>query len=90
MAISVQQLAMVGIYRREASGLEPPRRIIQGPATGMADPHGIRWDAVHHEIAVANHGNYSVITPYSSDDATGANVALSLGGHFLPPSITVL
>lgn len=89
IAISVQQLAMIGVYRREANGLEAPLRIIKGPNTGMADPHGIRWDVAHHEIAVANHGNYSVITPYSAYDATGANAALSVGGHFLEPSITV-
>lgn len=89
IAISVQQLSMIGIFRREASGLDAPLRIIKGPNTGMADPHGIRWDTVHHEIAVANHGNYSVITPYSAYDATGANVAMPLGGHFLQPSITV-
>lgn len=89
VAISVQQLAMIGIYRREANRLEAPLRIIKGPNTGMADPHGIRWDVAHHEIAVANHGNYSVITPYSAYDATGTNVALSVGGHFLEPSITV-
>jgi DNA-binding beta-propeller fold protein YncE len=89
IAVSVQQLAMVAIYRREASGLEAPVRMIKGTATGMADPHGVRWDAAHHEIAVANHGNYSVITPYSAYDATGSNTALSVGGHFLMPSITV-
>lgn len=89
IAVSVQQLAMVAIYRREAAGLEAPLRLIKGPATGMADPHGLRWDVVHHEIAVANHGNYSVIAPYSAYDATGTNTALSVGGHFLQPSITV-
>lgn len=93
IAISVQQLSMIGIYRRLASGLEAPLRIIKGPNTGMADPHGIRWDAMHHEIAVANHGSYSVITPYSAYDATGANTALKsglaaeVGGHFLDPSL---
>lgn len=88
IAISVQQLAMVLIYRREASGLEAPLRVIKGPSTGMADPHGIRWDVAHHEITVANHGNYSVITPYSAYDATtGSSVAMSAGGHFLQPSI---
>ena len=88
IAISVQQLAMVVIYRRVASGLEAPLRVIKGPNTGMADPHGIRWDVAHHEITVANHGNYSVITPYSAYDATtGSTVAMSAGGHFLQPSI---
>ena len=89
IAISVQQLSMVAIYRREAAGLEAPLRIIKGPDTAMADPHGIHWDMVHHEITVANHGNYSAITPYSAYDATGANTAMSVGGHFLLPSLTV-
>lgn len=89
IAISVQQLSMVGIYRREATALEAPLRVISGPRTGLADPHGIRWDVVHHEIAVASHGNYSVITPYSAYDAGTSNSALALGGHFLLPSITV-
>jgi len=89
MAISVQQLSMVAVYRREATGLEAPLRIIKGPHTGIADAHGVRWDVVHREIAVANHGNYSVITPYSAYDPAGANTAMAVGGHFLMPSLTV-
>ena len=90
IAISVQQLSMVAIYRRQAAGLEAPLRIIKGPHTGMADSHGVRWDSVHHEIVVANHGNYAVITPYSAyDEVAGSNTTVSAGGHFLPPSISV-
>lgn len=89
MAISVQQLSMVAVYRREAATLEAPLRIIKGPHTGMADAHGVRWDAAHHEIVVANHGNYAAITPYSAYDAAASNATLSVGGHFVPPSITV-
>ena len=88
-AISVQQLSMVAIYRREAAGLEAPVRIIEGPSTGLADPHGVHWDAAHHEIVVANHGNSSVIASYSAYDAGVSSSALSAGGHFLPPSLTV-
>jgi DNA-binding beta-propeller fold protein YncE len=88
-AISVQQLSMVAIYRREAAGLEAPLRIIEGPSTGLADPHGVHWDADHHEIVVANHGNYSVIASYSAYDAGVSSRAMSAGGHFLPPSLTV-
>jgi DNA-binding beta-propeller fold protein YncE len=88
-AISVQQLSMVAIYRREASGLEAPLRIIEGPSTGLADPHGVHWDSAHREIVVANHGNYSVIASYSAYDAGVSSRALSAGGHFLPPSLTV-
>ena len=88
-AISVQQLNMVAIYRREAAGLEAPVRIIEGASTGLADPHGVHWDAAHHEIVVANHGNYSVIASYSAYDAGVSSRAMSAGGHFLPPSLTV-
>ena len=89
MAISVQQLGMVAIYRQEAKGLEAPLRIIRGPNTGMADAHGIEWDIQNHEIVVANHGNYAVVTPYSAYDVPASNTAsLSLGGHFQAPSIT--
>jgi DNA-binding beta-propeller fold protein YncE len=88
-AISVQQLSMVAIYRREAAGLEAPVRIIEGPSTGLADPHGVHWDGTHHEIVVANHGNSSVIASYSAYDAGVSSSALSAGGHFLPPSLTV-
>jgi DNA-binding beta-propeller fold protein YncE len=87
--ISVQQLSMLAFYRREASGLEAPLRIIEGPNTGLADPHGIHWNAQHHEIIVANHGNSSVIGSYSAYDAGSSSGALSPGGHFLPPSLTV-
>jgi DNA-binding beta-propeller fold protein YncE len=88
-AISVQQLSMVAFYRREAAGLEAPLRIIEGPDTGLADPHGIHWDVKNHELIVANHGNSSVIASYSAYDAGVSTKALSAGGHFLPPSLTI-
>jgi DNA-binding beta-propeller fold protein YncE len=88
-AISVQQLSMVAFYRREASGLEAPLRIIEGPDTGLADPHGIYWDVQHHELIVANHGNSSVIASYSAYDAGVSSKARSAGGHFLPPSLNI-
>jgi DNA-binding beta-propeller fold protein YncE len=89
IAVSVQQLSMIAIYRREASGLEAPLRMIKGPRAGMADAHGVRWDTTNHEIAVANHGNYAVISPYSAYDVATSNPALSSGGHFQAPSVTV-
>lgn len=90
LAVSVEQLDMVAIYRREAKGLEAPLRVIRGPRTGMADAHGISWDTEHHEIFIANHGNYAVITPYGAYDVPPANLQdFSSGGHFREPSITV-
>ena len=43
----------------------------------------------HHELIVANHGNSSVIASYSAYDAGVSTKALSAGGHFLPPSLTI-
>jgi DNA-binding beta-propeller fold protein YncE len=90
MAISVQQLSMVAIYRREANGMDAPLRIIKGTHTNLADAHGIRWDAGHREIIVASHGNSTQIAPYTAYDAqTSSNEEHILGGEFVPASINV-
>ena len=92
LVISVQQLSMLAVYRRQANGMDAPVRIIEGPHTNMADPHGVRWDAAHHEMVVASHGNSTVIASYSAYDAKGSTAAQApgtVGGHFLAPSINV-
>ena len=91
MAISVQQLSMLAIYRREANGMDAPLRIIKGSHTNLADPHGVRWDAGHHEIIVASHGNSTQIAPYTAYDAQTSppDDEHILGGEFVPPSINV-
>jgi DNA-binding beta-propeller fold protein YncE len=88
MVISVQQLSLLAVYRREAFGLEAPLRIIQGPHTNMADPHGVRWDTTDHEIVVASHGNSAVISPYTAYDTGIPSSAMAVGGRFLSPSIS--
>ena len=55
------------------------KRLIQGPATGLAEPHGIFVDAKANEIYVANRGHKVV-----EEEATG----LPVGSTDLP-SITV-
>jgi len=91
IAISVQQVNAVFIYRREASGVEPPVRTIQGPSTGLADPHGIFVDEQHQEILVANHGNWR--NEYTEDRPQRVNAVsyrgVPPGGKFLAPSIAV-
>jgi DNA-binding beta-propeller fold protein YncE len=94
MAISVQQLSMLAIYRSEANGMDAPLRIIKGSHTNLADPHGVRWDAGHHEIIVASHGNSTQIAPYTAYDAQTSPREENgdehiLGGEFVPPSINV-
>ena len=88
MAISVQQLSIIAIYRRDANGMDAPLRIIKGSKTNLADPHGVRWDTAHHEIVVASHGNSTDIAPYTAYDAqTSRDDEHILGGKFVPPSI---
>jgi len=88
----------VSVYRRTAKGDDEPLRIIQGPNTGLAAPHGVFVDAEHDEIFVANHGDWHKVE-------TGQGWKLFFGkrggkeptetidtpssGKFLPPSITV-
>src|SRR5487761_18606 len=90
LALTVQQLHMVAIYRQDASKLDAPVRVIRGPRTGMADPHGVYWDAPHHEIVVANDGSHSVITQYGAYNAPVARKTPFVSrGRFEAPSITV-
>src|SRR5207247_8594339 len=48
----------ISVYSRKAQGDDDPLRIIQGPNTSLADPHGIYVDADRNEILVTNHGNW--------------------------------
>ena len=59
IAITVQSSNMVVIYQREASGAEAPLRVLRGANTGLADPHGVYFDAVNNELVVSNHGNWT-------------------------------
>ena len=94
LAVSVEIFNAVVFYRREAHGVEAPVRVIRGPKTGMADPHGIAWDDQHDEIAVANHGNFRGLyrnngagcVPVEPDDKESDTVEI---GMFRPPSISV-
>ncbi|HLH76047.1 MAG TPA: hypothetical protein VKV28_04485 [Candidatus Binataceae bacterium] len=79
-ALAEEDLGIIMIFRLDATGGEPPLREIRGPHTGIADPRGLYWDDVNHEIVIANDGNWN--PGYWNADYTG-------GGHFFPPSIAV-
>jgi DNA-binding beta-propeller fold protein YncE len=82
VAISVEHINSVVIYRREAAGGEAPLRVIHGRKTGLADPHGVYFDGANNEISAANHGNWAPLTKAASPEG------LPAAGHFQPPSIT--
>jgi DNA-binding beta-propeller fold protein YncE len=42
------------VFRGGANGAEPPLRIIEGPCTGMVNPHSISLDLAHREILVSS------------------------------------
>ena len=42
------------VFRAGANGAEPPVRMIQGPCTGMVNPHAVSLDLEHREILVAS------------------------------------
>jgi hypothetical protein len=83
IAISVEHVNTVVVYRRTAAGAEAPLRSIRGPKTGLSDPHGIAFDSTNSEIIVANHGNWAPLTRAESSEGE------LKGGHFQAPSITV-
>lgn len=88
LAVTNQSLNMVLYYRREAQGLEPPLRVIQGPKTKLADPRGIFLDDVNAETVVSNDGSWRESPPssYVFEDTDSAP-KFALGGHFEEPSI---
>jgi DNA-binding beta-propeller fold protein YncE len=105
VAVTVEQINKVLVYRRLAEGDEKPLRIIQGKDTGLADPHGIYVDAENDEIVVANHDSYHEESATQEQSTTvqaelaRGNATLSVPveriqprasqGKFVEPSITI-
>ena len=76
VAVTVQHINKVEVYRREAKDDDKPLRIIQGQETGLSDPHGIFVDARNNELFVANHDSYhEVLTGESERNADAATIA---------------
>jgi len=82
VAVSIEHPNTVVVFRREASGSEAPLRVLRGPETELADPHGIVIDPGHNEMLVANHGNWAPLTREEEETQGGLR-----GGHFAMPSI---
>ena len=90
LAVSVEMHNGIVFYAPAANGIDAPQRHIQGPDTGLADPHGIAWDTVHNEIVAANHGNFrGLVKNIGMGCVPAAGTGESEVGQFQPPSITV-
>lgn len=79
--MSVQQTSSIVVYRKAASGKEPPLRQLIGEATQISDPHGIAVDPKKELMFVNNAGSTHAW------DKNGN--AIPASGKFTPPSITV-
>lgn len=88
MAVGVEELHSVLVYRQDAGKLDLPLRVIRGLDTGLADPHGVFLDAPNNELFVANHGNWTTYHPNTDHDQMPKEIPIS-PGHFEMPSIRV-
>lgn len=95
IAVSVEIQNALVFYRRSVQGVEAPIRVLRGPQTGLADPHGIYWDESHNEIGVSNHGNLRGLAKNTGAGCVPASASntsndqTTEAGQFLPPSITI-
>ena len=91
--VSIQHTNKVAVQSRTAAEDDEPVRFIQGPKTGLSDPHGIFVDADHDEVYVANQGHWQRFESgekhrnFMETDRTATLTPST--GKFLPPSITV-
>ena len=55
--LTVQDPALVVVYRKQAVNNEAPLRFLEGDATELADPHGIALDMTRDLMVISNHGH---------------------------------
>jgi DNA-binding beta-propeller fold protein YncE len=104
LLMTIQDDHAVVVFKKAAKDQEGPVRLIQGPKTLMADPHGIALDPKAGLIFVTNWGsNNERKAPEAGDRMTGRNARgaskpfwpisreqnIPSSGKFQPPSITV-
>lgn len=94
LLITIQDDQAIQVFRKDAKDEEPGTRVIQGPKTMMADPHGITLDPIRKKVYVSNWGsrNQRVYKDPGREKRgwpVGRNQNIPSSGEWLPPSITV-
>jgi DNA-binding beta-propeller fold protein YncE len=101
MLFTLQDDAAVTTFNKMAKDRDSALRTLQGPRTGLADPHGIVLDTKNDLIYVSNWGTVNVhVAPESGPRDTGRglgranfpigrNNAVLGSGKAYPPSISV-
>jgi hypothetical protein len=102
--LTVQHDSAIVVYRKGASGEEPPKRMLQGERTRLADPHGVALDPKRGVMFVTNHGSTHTSSTGSADFLSekekeeraklvnwplDRDFAVPGSGRTVPPSITV-
>src|SRR5947199_5503296 len=59
MFLTLQHDSAMVVFRKYAQKDESPLRLLQGDATGLADPHGIALDSKDGWVFISNHGAVS-------------------------------
>src|SRR5215471_2779416 len=59
MFLTLQHDSAMVVFRKYAQKDESPLRLLQGDATGLADPHGIALDTKNGWVFISNHGAVS-------------------------------
>ena len=100
MFLTVQHENAVVIYPKMAQQKDAPVRLVQGPRTALADPHGIALDFKNQLMFVTNHGSFHAKSPDAGPAVSYIDVGADLpnwpkggqapgSGKYFPPSITV-
>lgn len=101
MFLTLQHDSAMVVYRKYAEKEESPIRVLQGDATGVADPHGIAVDSKNGWLFIANHGSVSSRFPRPEGGGRRQGrveklnwpveraFAIPGSGRNLPPSVTV-
>src|SRR2546422_2385125 len=100
MFLTLQHDSAMVVFRKYAEKDESPLRLLQGDATGLADPHGIALDSRNGWVFIANHG--AVSSRNARPDARPSRraaqkqnwpleraAAVPGSGRNLPPSVIV-
>jgi DNA-binding beta-propeller fold protein YncE len=96
MFLTLQHDSAMVVFKKYAVKDEAPLRLLQGDATGLADPHGIALDTKNGWAFIANHGAVSSrrpLPPGRSPEKPNWPLeraqAVPGSGRSLPPSIVV-
>ncbi len=87
--ITTEHVNRISVYPRTFREDQEPLRFIQGPATELADPHGIYIDSETNEIFVSNHGNWHEVKTGEGevrgpDSLTRTSLGYNVPGRVLP------